>query len=104
MIYGMNTVLDFAGAAVAIIFLFLNARAKRSLIGSFFKKYYWLMIAASASLFVGFFMRLPGAVELDPMTKELLHKLALLLFGTIAIWAAYILPIEASKYLKNKKI
>lgn len=99
----MNTVFDVAGAAIAIIFLFLNARAKGTLIGSFFKKYYWLMIAASVSLFAGFFIRLPGATGLDPISIESLHKLALLLFGAIAIWAAYILPIEASKYLKTKR-
>lgn len=99
----MNTVFDVAGAAIALMFFFLNVRAKGTLIGSFFKKYYWLMIAASVSLFAGFFIKLPVVTLLDPDSMEALHKLALLLFGTIAIWAAYILPIEAARYLKDKK-
>ncbi len=95
----MNIVLDFAGAAIAIIFLFLNVKAKRSLVGSFFKKYYLLMITSSIALFLGFAVDLSTAAGSDQ-----LHHLALLLFGTIAIWAAYILPIEAAVYLKDKKI
>jgi hypothetical protein len=99
----INAILEVIAAVSALVFLWLNIRASRSLIGSFFKKYYSWMIIGTVFLFLGFAGDVFGeAVGLSENIVEFGHHLSLAIFGAMFVYASYILPKEAAERMDKK--
>ncbi|MDD5099121.1 MAG: hypothetical protein PHP35_02155 [Candidatus Colwellbacteria bacterium] len=101
----INKILEITAAVLALIFLWINLSAKRSLVGSFFKGYYNWIIVGTAFLFIGFGGDVLGKyLGLSEEFVEVSHHLALVLFAASFIYASYILPKEAAKKIGEKKV
>jgi hypothetical protein len=99
----INAILEILGALVGVVFIYVNAKNSRSLTGSFFKKYYKLVIVGSIFLVLGFTTDITG--DWLGMSEDLigpLHHLELLIFGIIFVYAAKVLPEEAAKHMEKK--
>ncbi len=98
------SVLDIIGILFGVVFLVMSIRGSRSLIGSFFKDYYWIMTFAALTLIFGFFIESAG--ELLGVNEDmimLLHDLAMVIEGALFIYASYVLPNDARRYLEPKE-
>ncbi|MCL5017575.1 MAG: hypothetical protein M1155_02880 [Patescibacteria group bacterium] len=100
----INQIVDILGLIAGLVFIYVNIRASRSMVGSFFKKYYVNLIVASLFFALGWatnFFEVLGISSAD--TAEFLHHLFLLLSGIVFVAASYYLPKEAAEYMKTKE-
>lgn len=98
-----TNVLDLLGVVLGVVFLFMALRGSRSLIGSFFKNYYWFMIAGALALTFGFLIEPVGEwIGLEENTIMLLHDLAMLTESILFVYASYVLPNDARRYLAKE--
>lgn len=97
----LNTFFEILGALVGIVFVYVNIKAGKSLMGSFFKKYYLWMTVGAVFLFLGFTTDVIGRwIGVPEDITDAVHHIELLVFGVIFIYAARILPKEAAKHIK----
>jgi hypothetical protein len=102
MTNSINLGIDLTGILMGIIFIWLQLRAVRTLIGSAFKKnYYWVLVGAGffALSFVADMLSMAYG---DQLPWEIVHHLLLLISAVIFIAANLRLPQEASRYMKLK--
>ena len=93
---------NIIGIIFGLIFVGLNIKARRSLVGSFFKNYYrWMIIGAIVFAF-GFFTEFAELIGIDRSIAEGIHHLLLMIAGIIFVFTSLTLPKEASQYLKSQ--
>lgn len=96
----VNIVFDVLGVSLSLIFFILTIRGTQSLLGSFFKSYYRLLMMAAIALFVGFVIEpLGSALSIDVELVELIHHIGLIIASGIFVYASYLLPRDAANYL-----
>ena len=95
-------IIHLSGFALGIILVGINWRQSRTLMGSFFKKYYRLTILASALLAVGFLGEYFVLDQPEGLVDSLMH-LVLLVAVVVYSYAIITWPKEAEKYLENCK-
>jgi len=101
----INRILEISAAVLALVFLWMNFKASKSLIGSFFKKYYLWITVGTFFLFLGFAGDVFGsALGLSEETVEFGHHFSLVMFGIMFVYASYVLPKEAAEYMKGKQV
>lgn len=99
-----TNLLDLGGVLLGIAFLIMSVRGARSLTGSFFKNYYWFMIAGATALTFGFLIEPVGDwIGLKENMIMLLHDLAMLAESALFVYASYILPNDARHYLESRE-
>lgn len=100
-----DTFFDIVNLIVAIILLVITVRSSRSLMGSFFKKYYRWIVLGTTALMLGFLFEIFGDTLGWPETLiQTGHHTSLIIFEVIFVFAAGILPKEAAEYLKDKNL
>lgn len=95
-------IIHLLGFFLGIILIGLNLKQSRSLMGSFFKKYYRLTILASALVAIGFFGEYLVLDQPEGLVDSLMH-IVLLIAVVVYSYAIIIWPKEASKYLEECK-
>lgn len=95
-------IIHLLGFALGVILVGINWKQSRTLMGSFFKKYYRLTILASALLAVGFLGEYFVLDQPEGLVDSLMH-LVLLAAVVVYSYAIVIWPKEAEKYLENCK-
>ena len=61
----METIVNLAGLVAGLVFILLNYKAKGTLLGSFFKKYYQSMLIASLFFFFGLGNRIYAGLKIN---------------------------------------
>lgn len=97
----INEILNLIGVGMAAVLLVLNLVFKKTLIGSFFKSYYNLMVIATTSLVLSFVVEFP-IIPLTSDISEFLHHTFFIVFAVLSAISASRLPKEAAKYLEKK--
>jgi len=100
----INLIVTVLGLIAGAIFVCVNVRASKSLVGSFFKKYYRYLTTASIFFVFGWlseFLEVFGFASAE--TAEFLHHVSLLIAGIIFVASSYYLPKEASEYMKSRE-
>lgn len=98
-----TNILDLLGVLLGVVFLFMSLRGSRSLIGSFFKNYYRFMIVGALALTFGFLIEPVGDwIGLKEETIMLIHDLSLLIASGLFVYASYVLPNDARRYLAKE--
>lgn len=105
MTVDMSTrILDIVATIITVVFIWLSISTKRTLVGSFFKKYYWLMIISFAMFGLGLLIEAIGdLVGLSVSMAGDIHHILLIVSVIIVIIAGFDLPKEAAKQLKLDK-
>lgn len=102
--FSFTNILDLIGVFLGIAFLIMSVRGSKSLMGSFFRNYYWLMIAGALALTFGFIIEPVGDwIGLRENTIMLLHDLAMLTESVLFVYASYVLPNDARRYIESKE-
>lgn len=97
-------ILDLSGAAISVVFILMSISIKDTLIGSFFRRYYWLMILGYSMFFLGLIAEGIGdLIGLSPMMAGYIYHILLIVSVIIVILAGFDLPREAAKKLDLKK-
>ncbi len=100
----LTRILDLAAAAISVVFICLSIYTKKTLVGSFFKKYYWLMIISFAMLGLGLLIEAFGDfMGLSVSMAGDIHHILLVASVIIVVLAGFDLPKEAAKQLKLNK-
>ena len=97
----INEILDVVGAAIGLLFILVHIKASRSLMGSFFKRYYKWMIFGACLMFLSFSVdSFGGWFGLMDDTADFIHHLLIIAFSGVFVIAARILPKEAAERIK----
>jgi len=100
----MEITIDSAGLLAGLIFIFLNIKASRTLLGSFFKTHYRARIAASIVFTIGWINELlPKFNLIDAEMAESWHHIFLLAAGVLFVIGTLYMPKEADKLMKPQE-
>ncbi|MBI5401502.1 hypothetical protein HZB05_01595 [Candidatus Wolfebacteria bacterium] len=89
---------NILGALISFGFIYITIVSSRSLIGSFFKQYYRLMIVAAIFFGLGFLLEIFGGVAgLSVDTEDVIHHILLIGAGIMFVYTGIIFPKEAAK-------
>lgn len=91
-------ILDIIGVLLSIAFIFIGIHSGKTIVGSFFKKYYRTMFVAAVLIGSGFLVEAVGDfIGFSHSLISVLHHVLLISGGTLLVYAAIILPKEAVK-------
>lgn len=93
----MELIINIAGLIAGLIFIFLNLKASRTLLGSFFKNYYRSMITASILFSLGWITEF---LPINFTSAESWHHIFLLTAGVLFVINSLYMPNEAGKLMK----
>jgi len=97
----MELVINIAGLITGLTFIFLNLKASKTLIGSFFKNYYRSMMTASILFSLGWVTEFLPELNLTSLEiSEVLHHSFLLVAGILFVISSLYMPKEAAKLMK----
>ena len=100
----METIINIVGLLAGSLFMFLNYKTSKTLLGSFFKKYYQSMLVASLFFFLGWVTEfMPGLNLMSFETAEIWHHILLLLAGIMFVATSLYMPKEADKLMKPQE-
>ena len=92
------------GLLVGLFFAYLNLRAGKSLLGSFFKKYYRSITLASILFSLGWVTEFAEEFAwANGESAEAWHHFFLLIAGVIFVMSAVYFPKEAEKLMKPEE-
>ena len=97
-------VVNIIGIIFGLVFIGLNIKAGRSLVGSFFKNYYRWMVVGALIFTLGFsaeFIKFFGVTE---NIADGIHHLLLMIAVIIFVITSLTLPKEASQYMKSQNL
>ncbi|MHB9019417.1 MAG: hypothetical protein ACYC3G_00870 [Minisyncoccota bacterium] len=100
----METIINIAGLIAGSVFIFLNYKANKTLLGSFFKKYYQSMLIASIFFSLGWITEfMPDLNLISFETAEIWHHIFLLVAGIMFVETSLYMPKEADKLMKPQE-
>ena len=96
---------DILGLILGLLFIFLNTRAAKTIVGSAFKRYHYWMMIASLVFSLSFLTDLIAMRDVEIAALDVTHHILLLIAAIIFIATNLRLPQEASQYmgLQDKK-
>ena len=105
MAISLSVVIDFFGVLFGLIFIYLNIRSARSVIGSVFKRYHRWMIAGAVCFTLGFFfdVTFTSFLGIGSVLGESAHDVFLLAAAIIFVITNLSLPREAAEYMGQPK-
>jgi len=99
-----HIVLASIGLLVGLFFAYLNLKASKTLLGSFFKNYYRSITLASIIFSLGWVTEFFDEFALaSSESSETWHHLFLLIAGVIFVISAFYFPKEADKLMKPEE-
>ena len=96
----MESIINIAGLIAGLVFIFLNLKASRTLLGSFFKNHYRSMMLASILFSLGWVTEFLPA---DMINTDILHHILLLTAGILFVISSVYMPKEADKLMKPQE-
>ncbi|MCL5011944.1 MAG: hypothetical protein M1320_00780 [Patescibacteria group bacterium] len=96
-----SIIIGILGVVVGGLLLYVNRRANRSLVGSFFKNYYDLSMIAIILLIASFLTEFLTFFGIDQEFASVAHHLLLIVAGVVFVFTSITLPKEASSYMKS---
>lgn len=101
----LDAYLNLINLAAVLYLVYLIRKSSQSLIGSFFKQYYQLLLIGVAALFFGFVFDIVYSQYLNWMIViKVIRHVLFVTFGFLFVYAANVLPKEASEYMESKDI
>jgi len=99
----MDLILDILGFLISIGFVWFTVRSSKSLVGSFFKKYYRLMTLAANVFGFGFLIETAGEIfRINGDLISTFHHILLIIAAIIFVYAGMVFPKEAEEVTKVK--
>lgn len=99
----MEIIINIVGLITGLLFIFLNYKASKTLLGSFFKKYYQSMLIASLFFFLGWMTEFIPSLKISSETAEVWHHIFLLIAGIMFVATSLYMPKEADKLMKPQE-
>ena len=97
-----NVIIGGIGSIVGFILLYVNRRASKSLVGSFFKNYYDLSMIAITLLVVSFVIEFFLVFGVEQEIVNMAHHALLIIAGVVFVFTSIALPKEAVKYMDKR--
>ena len=98
----LENIIDGLGVILGLAFIYFTVRPRKSLIGSFFKKFYGRMMIGSIFFTLGFVTDLNVHLGLNEAIIEIIHHISLLIAALIFVIMSVSLPKEISEYMEGK--
>lgn len=99
----LNTSFDIFGILISFGFIWITIKSGRSLVGSFFKKYYWLMTVAAIIFGFGFLIEpIGGFLGFNDDVIDTVHHVFLIAAAIMFVCAGIVFPKEAAKLTGNE--
>ena len=94
-----DQLIDVLGFILGLVFIFLNAKVSKSIVGSAFKRYHSWMMVASLVFSLAFLTDLIAIRNGEIASLDITHHILLLIAAIIFIATNLRLPQEASQYM-----
>jgi len=96
-------IFNIAGVLISIGFIWLMIYSSKSLVGSFFKKYYKLMIIAAIVFGSGFLVETLGEfIGLSVDIVDTIHHIILIAAAIMFVYAGIVFPKEADEVTRTR--
>ena len=102
----INVAIDSLGTIFGFVFIYLNIKSLRSIVGSIFKRYHQWMIVGASCFTLGFLSDIDFTSFLGINTGaigESMHDIFLLAAAIIFVFTNLYLPKEAANYMEQQK-
>lgn len=100
----MNIIFDIAGVLISIGFIWLMIHSSKSLVGSFFKKYYRLMVIAAVTFGLGFLIEATGEyMGFEIYMVDIIHHVFLIIAAVMFVYAGIVFPKEAEEVTRTRE-
>lgn len=98
----LENIIDGLGVVLGLAFIYFTVKPRKSLIGSFFKKFYGRMTIGSIFFTLGFVTDLNIYFGFNESIVEIIHHISLLVAALIFVIISVSLPKEISEYMERK--